>query len=81
MIPFFYSLVNRRDLSARCRVDTEMGDGVSVVPVRLPCMERVGGVIDSRETLVSAVRAGARLRYLHFWGTGRGRTGGSARAV
>ncbi|QOV43338.1 NADAR family protein [Streptomyces chromofuscus] len=31
-------------------------------------MEQIGGVIDSREALVSEVRAGARPRYLHFWG-------------
>ena len=30
----------------------------------LACMER----IDSRESLVREVRAGARVRYLHFWG-------------
>ncbi|MFI9614255.1 NADAR family protein [Streptomyces sp. NPDC052023] len=31
-------------------------------------MEEIGGVIDSREALVRAVRAGAHLKYLHFWG-------------
>ncbi|WP_324788916.1 NADAR family protein [Streptomyces sp. H51] len=31
-------------------------------------MERVTGKIDSRESLVRAVRAGARIKYLHFWG-------------
>lgn len=30
----------------------------------LGCMER----IEDREALVSAVRAGARIKYLHFWG-------------
>lgn len=41
---------------------------MSVVAATLPCMEQIGGVIDSREALVSEVRAGARPRYLHFWG-------------
>ncbi|MER5210803.1 NADAR family protein [Streptomyces sp. NPDC002838] len=31
-------------------------------------MERTTGKIDSREALVRAVRAGARIKYLHFWG-------------
>ncbi|MFJ4469473.1 NADAR family protein [Streptomyces sp. NPDC089424] len=31
-------------------------------------MENIRGVIDSRDALVRAVRAGARLKYLHFWG-------------
>ncbi|GGT29276.1 hypothetical protein GCM10010254_57400 [Streptomyces chromofuscus] len=39
-----------------------------MVAATLPCMEQIGGVIDSREALVSEVRAGARPRYLHFWG-------------
>ncbi|MEU6374777.1 NADAR family protein [Streptomyces sp. NPDC046909] len=37
---------------------------MSVVPARLACMTK----IDSRDTLVRAVRAGARVKYLHFWG-------------
>lgn len=37
---------------------------MSVVPVTLACM----GKIDSRESLIGEVRAGARVRYLHFWG-------------
>jgi ribA/ribD-fused uncharacterized protein len=31
-------------------------------------MERITGTIDSRETLVREVRAGAKIKYLHFWG-------------
>ncbi|MBX9395664.1 NADAR family protein [Streptomyces sp. TRM72054] len=30
--------------------------------------DRVRGVIDSRDALVREVRAGARIKYLHFWG-------------
>ncbi len=44
---------------------------MSVVPARLACMERtdrVRGVINSRDALVREVRAGARIKYLHFWG-------------
>lgn len=44
---------------------------MSVVPARLACVERmegVSGVIDSRDALVREVRAGARIKYLHFWG-------------
>ncbi|MFF7143053.1 NADAR family protein [Streptomyces nodosus] len=37
---------------------------MSVAPVRLTCMGR----IDGREALLSEVRAGARIKYLHFWG-------------
>jgi ribA/ribD-fused uncharacterized protein len=37
---------------------------MSVVPARLACMEK----IDSWEALVGAVQAGARIKYLHFWG-------------
>ena len=37
---------------------------MSVVPARLACM----GKIDSRDALVSAVRSGAKVKYLHFWG-------------
>ncbi len=42
-----------------------------MVPARLACMERtdrVRGVINSRDALVREVRAGARIKYLHFWG-------------
>lgn len=35
-----------------------------MVPARLACMAR----IDSVEALIRAVRAGARIKYLHFWG-------------
>ncbi|MFF4504135.1 NADAR family protein [Streptomyces sp. NPDC001401] len=31
-------------------------------------MERITGRIDSREALVKAVREGAKVKYLHFWG-------------
>lgn len=41
---------------------------MSVVPARLGRMERTTGKIDSREALVRAVRAGARVKYLYFWG-------------
>lgn len=37
---------------------------MSVVPARLACMAK----IDSVEALIRAVRAGARIKYLHFWG-------------
>ncbi|AJE42770.1 NADAR family protein [Streptomyces nodosus] len=37
---------------------------MSVAPARLTCM----GKIDGREALLSEVRAGARIKYLHFWG-------------
>jgi ribA/ribD-fused uncharacterized protein len=37
---------------------------VSVVRATLACM----GKIDSWDALVSAVRSGARVKYLHFWG-------------
>ncbi|GAA2441164.1 NADAR family protein [Streptomyces glaucus] len=30
--------------------------------------DRVTGTVDSRQALIRAVRAGARVRYLHFWG-------------
>lgn len=45
---------------------------MSVVPARLACMERItgklAGKIDSREALIREVRAGAKVKYLHFWG-------------
>jgi ribA/ribD-fused uncharacterized protein len=41
---------------------------MSVVAARLACMERITGRIDSREALVREVRAGAKIKYLHFWG-------------
>lgn len=34
-----------------------------MVPVRLACME-----INSRDSLVAALAAGTRIKYLHFWG-------------
>lgn len=37
---------------------------MSVVPARLACMVK----IDSAEALIRAARAGARIKYLHFWG-------------
>ncbi len=37
---------------------------MSVVRARLACM----GKIDSWETLVGEIHAGARIKYLHFWG-------------
>ncbi|POX55253.1 DUF1768 domain-containing protein [Streptomyces sp. Ru71] len=37
---------------------------MSVARARLACMEK----IDSWEALVRAVHAGARIKYLHFWG-------------
>lgn len=37
---------------------------MSVVPERLACMAK----IDSVEALIRAVQAGARIKYLHFWG-------------
>lgn len=41
---------------------------MSVVPARLACMGKITGKIDSQDALVRAVRAGARVKYLHFWG-------------
>lgn len=41
---------------------------MSVVAARLGRMERITGKIDSREALVREVRAGARIKYLYFWG-------------
>lgn len=43
-------------------------DGVSVVRARLACMEKITGAVHSRDALIRAVRAGARIKYLHFWG-------------
>ncbi len=39
-----------------------------MVPARLACMGKVTGKIDSQDALVKQVRAGARPKYLHFWG-------------
>ncbi|GAA2526091.1 NADAR family protein [Streptomyces levis] len=39
-----------------------------MVRARLACMERITGAVDSREALIRAVHAGARVKYLHFWG-------------
>ncbi|OXS32815.1 hypothetical protein CHR28_24310 [Streptomyces sp. XY006] len=39
-----------------------------MVRARLACMERITGAVDSREALIRAVRAGAGIKYLHFWG-------------
>lgn len=44
---------------------------MSVARARLACMERITGaaeMIDSREALLREVRAGARIKYLCFWG-------------
>lgn len=41
---------------------------MSVVRAKLACMERITGAVDSREALIRAVRAGAGVKYLHFWG-------------
>lgn len=50
---------------------------MSVVPARLLCARSTWGVMSvdgtvrtvaSREALIEAVRAGERVRYLHFWG-------------
>jgi len=49
---------------------------VSVVPARLACMEKITGKlagevarkIGSQEALIREVRAGTRVKYLHFWG-------------
>lgn len=41
---------------------------VSVARARLAGMADSTGTITSQETLIRAVRAGARVRYLHFWG-------------
>lgn len=49
---------------------------MSVVPARLACMDEItgkpaagaAGTIDSQEALISQVRAGAKVKYLHFWG-------------
>lgn len=37
---------------------------MSVAHVRLACMTK----IDSRDALLAAVRGGARVKYMHFWG-------------
>ncbi|MDQ1015933.1 ribA/ribD-fused uncharacterized protein [Streptomyces afghaniensis] len=39
-----------------------------MVPARLGCMEKITGAVHSRDALLRAVRAGAGIRYLHFWG-------------
>lgn len=41
---------------------------MSVVPARLACMGKPKGKIDSQDALVRQVRAGAHIKYLHFWG-------------
>lgn len=41
---------------------------MSVVAARLACMDRITGKIDSWDALVREVRAGTRVKYLHFWG-------------
>lgn len=35
---------------------------------RLGCMGKITGTIDSQDALVKQVRAGAKIKYLHFWG-------------
>ncbi|CAM5266866.1 hypothetical protein GCM10010256_58200 [Streptomyces coeruleorubidus] len=39
-----------------------------MVRARLACMEEITGAVGSRDALIRAVRAGARVKYLHFWG-------------
>ncbi|KJK37816.1 hypothetical protein UK15_20180 [Streptomyces variegatus] len=39
-----------------------------MVRARLACMEKITGAVGSQEALIRAVRAGARIRFLHFWG-------------
>lgn len=39
-----------------------------MVPARLGCMGKITGTIDSQDALVRQVRAGATIKYLHFWG-------------
>lgn len=39
-----------------------------MVRARLACMEKITGAVGSQEALIRAVRAGARVKYLHFWG-------------
>lgn len=49
---------------------------MSVVPARLACMDKITGKlaaeaaekIDSQEALIREVRAGTKVKYLHFWG-------------
>lgn len=49
---------------------------MSVVPARLACMDGITGKlaagaaekVDSQEALIREVRAGTRVKYLHFWG-------------
>ncbi len=44
---------------------------MSVVDARLACMGKImgkSGQIDSFETLTREIRAGAKVKYLHFWG-------------
>ncbi|MDH6567468.1 ribA/ribD-fused uncharacterized protein [Streptomyces sp. SAI-117] len=39
-----------------------------MVPARLACMGKITGKIDSQDALVRQVRAGAKLKFLYFWG-------------
>jgi ribA/ribD-fused uncharacterized protein len=39
-----------------------------VVRARLACKEEITGAVPSRDALIRAVRAGARIKYLYFWG-------------
>ncbi|MDH6516162.1 ribA/ribD-fused uncharacterized protein [Streptomyces sp. SAI-208] len=39
-----------------------------MVPARLACMGKITGKIDSQDALVRRVRAGAKLKFLYFWG-------------
>ncbi len=39
-----------------------------MVRARLACMEEITGAVGSRDALSRAGRAGARVKYLHFWG-------------
>ncbi len=39
-----------------------------MVRARLACMEKITGAVGSRDALIRADRAGAKIDYLHFWG-------------
>ncbi|GHD43687.1 hypothetical protein GCM10010335_47570 [Streptomyces galbus] len=41
---------------------------MSVVPATLTCMVNDTGRIDTRESLIRALRAGSTVKYLYFWG-------------
>ena len=39
-----------------------------MVRAKLACMEKITGAVGSQEALIRAVREGAGITYLHFWG-------------